>query len=327
MKSKNTMILYIAILLTISCTISAAFVVPFSKRRIVSFRPKNNAENKVLYATESSSSSTKENNVITPSPEWELDCYSRPVIVDGKKLWEVLITDSTGTMRICEPLSSNRVNSREVRRVVEDAIDNAEVRPNVIRFFRGAMFNMINIALQEVEVVAIPSRCTFALAKWIEERNRDVYPKMEGYRPIMANGDSNAFLDIRTPIKLPDSLRGEKYAFVSLPLAEFLPGGGVTPENIGVGKLCPIDSDLPADSFIQGIVIFSSRSKALATWLTGIELCGIKCDVRKRVLVMEADISTQYLMARLTDAQREEGAIFEQGKNSLRGLHFVSVQR
>ena len=117
---------------------------------------------------------------ITPTAEWELDCYSRPVLVDGKKLWEVLITDSTGQFRLCEALPSNRVNSRELRRVIEDAIDEAEVKPNTIRFFRGAMFNMINIALSEVEVVARPSRCTFALASWLEERNREVYPKMEG---------------------------------------------------------------------------------------------------------------------------------------------------
>ena len=42
--------------------------------------------------------------------EWELDCYSRPVLVeDGKKkLWEVLVTDSSGTMRVCRSLPSNK---------------------------------------------------------------------------------------------------------------------------------------------------------------------------------------------------------------------------
>lgn len=30
------------------------------------------------------------------SSEWELDCFSRPVLVDGKKLWELLVTDETG---------------------------------------------------------------------------------------------------------------------------------------------------------------------------------------------------------------------------------------
>lgn len=39
--------------------------------------------------------------------------------------------------------SQFRVNSREVRRVVEDIIEESEVKPSTIRFFRGAMFNMV----------------------------------------------------------------------------------------------------------------------------------------------------------------------------------------
>lgn len=275
------------------------------------------------------SASTSSSSTLPMSNDWELDCYSRPVLVDGKKLWEVLITDATGQFRVCEALPSNRVNSRELRRVIEDAIEDAEVKPNTIRFFRGAMFNMINIALSEVEVVARPSRCTFALASWLEERNRDVYPNMEGYKPSMVGSDglNTAFLDVRTPVKLPDALRGEKYAFVGLPLAEFLPGGEITQENIGVGRLCPVDPNLPADTFVQGIVILTSRAQALATWLAGTEVAGFKADLRRRTLTMEADISTQYLVAKLDDVQRSEGAMFEEGKAGLGGLHFVSVQR
>lgn len=41
-------------------------------------------------------------------------------------------------------LATNRVNSREVRRVVEEIIDESEVKPSTIRFFRGAMFNMVS---------------------------------------------------------------------------------------------------------------------------------------------------------------------------------------
>jgi len=267
-----------------------------------------------------------------PSPDWELDCYSRPVLVEGtgKKLWEVLITDSTGRLRVREALPSNRVNSRELRRVVETAMDDALVKPNTIRFFRGTMFNMINIALSEVEVVARPSRCTFALASWLEERNREVYPKMAGYKASMANNvdglGGSAFLDVRTPVKLPDALRGEKYAFVALPLAEFRPGGDISRDNVGVGRLCPVDPTLPADAFVQGIVVLTSRAKALASWLAGTEVAGFKADLRRRTLTMEADIATQYLVARLNDVQRAEGAAFEEGKDELNGLHFVSVQ-
>lgn len=140
-------------------------------------------------------------------------------------------------------------------------------------------------------------------------------------------GDRPAFFDVRTPLKLPDALRGEKYAFVGLPVAEFLPGGGVTDDNVGVGKLCTVPEGVPADSFVQGIVILTSRAKALATWLAGTEVVGLKCDLRKRTMVMETDIDNEYLMAKLDDLQREEANIYEEGKESLGGLHFISVQK
>lgn len=261
--------------------------------------------------------------------DWELDCYSRPVLVEGKKkLWEILVTDSSGSLRICRALPSNKVNSREVRRVVEDIIDESEVKPDTIRFFRGAMFNMINIALSEIDVIAKPSRCTFALAQWIEERNRDVYPKMKGFQKTMSGmgGIGGTFLDIRTAVKLPDALRGEKYAFVGLPLAEFVRGGSIGSDNIGAGRLCLVDARLPADSYVQGVVILTSRARALASFLAGTEVAGIKADLRKRELVMETDIDNQYLLAKLDDGQRREAANFEEGKDALNGLHFISVQ-
>ena len=145
----------------------------------------------------------------------------------------------------------------------------------------------------------------------------------------MVGGAGPSFMDVRTPMKLPDALRGEKYAFVSLPLAEFLPGGSITKENIGVGRLCPLDdaNDLPADAFVQGIVILTTRAKALSSWLAGTEVEGLKADLKRRTLLMETDIDTQYLMAKLNDEQRLEAVAFEQGKDELKGLHFISVQK
>jgi hypothetical protein len=141
-----------------------------------------------------------------------------------------------------------------------------------------------------------------------------------------------SFLNVRTPVKMPDSIRGEKYAFVALPLAEMLPGGSITSDNIGVGRMCPIPENIggdlpPADTFVQGIVILTQRPDALAAWLGGTELASMSCDLRKRNLIMETDIDTRYLMAKLDDDQREEGVAFEEGKDALNGLHFVCVQR
>ncbi|GAX17579.1 hypothetical protein FisN_18Lh230 [Fistulifera solaris] len=269
--------------------------------------------------------------------QWELDCYSRPVIQPGgKKLWEVLICDSGNTFRFRQELPSSQVNSKTLRQVVEQCVELVPTaKPSVIRFFRGAMFNMMNVALKELpDITAKPSRCTFALAAWLEERHATVYPKMEGYNAQMMNTATGAsFLNVQTPVKLPDSLRGERYAFVSLPLAEFLPGGGVNDDTIGVGRLCPLppallwQQSLPAgDTFVSGVVLMTPRAKAMATWLAGTELMSLKADLRKRQLIMETDLDTQYLMARLNDEQRAEGAAMEQAKDQLQGLHFVSVQ-
>merc|ERR1711935_760409 len=145
-------------------------------------------------------------------------------------------------------------------------------------------------------------------------------------------GGVPSFLDVRPPVKMPDALRGEKYAFVALPLAEMLPGGSISSDNIGVGSMCTISESLagdlpPADCFVQGIVILTQRPEALSAWLAGTELASMSCDLRKRNLIMETDIDTRYLMARLDDQQRDEGVAFEEGKDALNGLHFVCVQR
>jgi hypothetical protein len=147
------------------------------------------------------------------------------------------------------------------------------------------------------------------------------------FKESMRDGARPAFFDVRTPLKLPDALRGEKYAFVGLPVAEFMGGGGIDSSNVGVGKLCTVPEGIPADSFIQGIVILTPRAKALATWLAGTEVVGMSCDLRKRTMVMETDIDNEYLMAKLNDEQREEANIFEEGKEALGGLHFISVQQ
>jgi len=271
---------------------------------------------------------TIDNGGTAATSAWELDCYSRPVVVGGKKLWDILLTDSTGSFRYVKTLPSNQVNSKELRRIIENVIDEAEIKPDIIRFFRGEMFNMINIALSDVAVVAKPSRCTFALASWLEERHEQVYPSMEGYKLAMRDASSRAaFFDVRVSQKLPDALRGEKYAFVGLPVFEFTKGGSISDENIGVGKLCTLPANIPADSFIQGIVILTQRADALATWLSGVEVVGMSCNLRKRTVVMETDIDTEYLMAKLNDVQREEANIFEEGKANLDGLHFISVQK
>ena len=107
-----------------------------------------------------------------PCGQWELDFYSRPVQgPDGKKLWELLVTDSSGTFRHIEVVPSNCVNSRELRSRVQRLIDSSEVKPTSVRFFRVQMKNMISIALNELPGVECkPSRVTYRLNEWLEVR-------------------------------------------------------------------------------------------------------------------------------------------------------------
>lgn len=80
------------------------------------------------------------------SQEWELDCYSRPVIgSDGKKLWELLICDSLGEFKRVEQMPSNMVNSREVRKLVEKVSDVSAMPAAVC----GGARSLMNLSLRK----------------------------------------------------------------------------------------------------------------------------------------------------------------------------------
>lgn len=276
----------------------------------------------------------------TISSEWELDCFSRPVLVEGKKLWEVLVTDSSGQWREVVQLPASDINSVSVRGAIESIIERAPVKPSVIRFFRRQMVNMLSISLSGVaknrpNLRVVPSRSTHALFAWLDERNDEVYSKMEGYdaKLIQKSLVGSGLVQAPTAGRLPEGLRGEKYAFVTLPLSEVFPGGSITEENIGVGKLIdpipivPQDSDsLAPTDVVPGLVLFTRRPDALAMAVSSIELAAIRADTSTRQVIIDVGLDETYLLARLTDDQRAEAAAFERDKALVNGLHFLVVQ-
>lgn len=257
--------------------------------------------------------------------EWEIDCYSRPVVAeDGKKLWEVLVTDSSGKFRYVKSLASNVVNSRNLRRVVEDLADRSPVRPRVIRFFRNQMLNMITIALSQIDGLETkPSRRTHSLLNWLQERETTVYPKMSGFNPQLRQQTVLDY-EVTQADRLPDVLRPEAYAFVALP-AEVFWDGQVSSSNINRGSLCPLQ-DLPRTGWVHGITLISKRAESIAAWLSGLEIGSLRADLLSRELLMQCDITTQLIVATLNDKQRKEAQIFEKGKGAVAGYHFLSVQ-
>ena len=256
--------------------------------------------------------------------EWELDCYSRPVMGDdGKKLWEILLTDSEGTFRYLKTIPSNLVNSRNVRSAVEEVMEQSPVRPKIIRFFRNQMFNMITIALSTLDVEVKPSRRTYNLFSWLSERDLNIYPTMKGYNPQLKQQTILDY-DVTQPDRLPDVLKAQSYAFVALPAESFW-NQEVNKDNINKGMLSPI-RDLPKSGWVHGITLFSKRSESVAAWMSGLEIASVRADLLSKELVLNTDISTQFIIAPLMEAQKKEAQIFEKGKTVANGYHFLSVQ-
>lgn len=266
---------------------------------------------------------------------WELDFYSRPVVgLDGKKLWELIITDMTGTFEYIEAVPNTMVNSRELRKRVEAAMKTASRKPTTIRFFRSQMFNMIQIALSELDVAVSPSRKTYALFKLIKQREVSEYAKMPGYKPSAstslssptASVSSFASFNFSMAKPLPDALRCEKFAFANFLLAQLRQFFDEADPTEFSGDQCPIDDDLELDQTIPGLVMYSKRAKAIAAWINGIELAYIRSMMEQREVVLECGLNTVYRFAQIDDTLKGDVRNFESLKTKARGLHFLAVQ-
>ncbi len=263
---------------------------------------------------------------------WELDFYSRPIIDErGKKTWEVLICESPlnvgdkaeSLFRYSQLCPSTTVNSLWLAGAIKDAIASAPKPPEKIRFFRRQMANMITKACEELDIPAASSRRTLALSLWLEERMQDVYPAEEGYQPVV--NPSVQFIP-ETPVALPDALIGEKWSFVSLPIAAF---DEMSEWDIGFGEAFGLPmTGLGPETQIPGLMIYSSRATALAGWMSALELAFIKFESGPPPrLVLDTGANDRWIVANLRDAATEkEGKAFEAAKKQAKQVHFLAIQ-
>ncbi|MDJ0659530.1 MAG: Tab2/Atab2 family RNA-binding protein [Crocosphaera sp.] len=268
---------------------------------------------------------------------WELDFYSRPILDENnKKQWEVLIcetqTDSQGTLekgfryaQFCPP---NTVNSIWLREALETAIKKAGDTPSKIRFFRRQMNNMIVKACEDAGLVATPSRRTYTLNHWLQQRQKDFYPSQAGYDEKVASNASVAYPTLNA-IALPDAVRGDKsdkWAFVSLEASAF---EDMKEWDIRFGEGFPLQlANLSPNTKIPGFIIFSQRALPLAAWMSGLELVSLKFQSKPLPLLsLETGLSDSWILANLTDKSSiAEGQGFEDTKNKAQGVHFLAIQ-
>lgn len=259
---------------------------------------------------------------------WELDFYSRPVVgVDGKKLWELILTDAEGAFQHVEAIPNAMVNSRELRKRVQSVIDESVVKPRVIRFFRVQMFNMIQIALSEIDVQVSPSRRTYSLYQVIKEREERVYRNMPGFQESLSRQAGNfQGIDLVVPQRLPDALRCESFAFGTFPLGQLEEFFESADPREYFGSRCPVQGDVAKDSMVPGLIIFSKRAYPLAAWMDGIEVAFIKALLEKQEVLLECGLNTSYRFVQIMNDLKDDARSFETRKADANGLHFLAVQ-
>lgn len=270
---------------------------------------------------------------------WELDFYSRPLLDDRqKKLWEVAICESPQDtrqspeelFRYARYCSNQEVNSIFLRTSLEEAIVAWGKAPKRIRFFRRQMNNMIVKACEELDIQAIPSRRTYALNAWLQERLTAVYPEHPGYDAVAA---ATAVATVRyepsTPVPLPDAIRGDRrdrWAFVTLSAADF---SEMHAWDIGFGEGFPLAlAQVPPSARIPGLLIFSPRATPYAAWMSGVEPGALRYQAgEKPRLLLETGAGESWLFADLTNATRQQEARdFATAKQQANGLHFLGIQ-
>ncbi len=263
---------------------------------------------------------------------WELDFYSRPVLDEKqKKQWEVLICEAPlkvdqapeGLFQFAKFCPNTSVNSVWLKEAIEEAIAQAPKPPDRIRFFRRQMNNMITKACEEAGFPVAVSRRTVALSQWIQNRMTDVYPNLPNYKP---SSNPSVNLGNSIPQRLPDALIGQQWAFVSLEARDFQ---DMSDWAIDFGEAFSLKMlDLPPDTRIPGLLIFSSRALPLAAWISGLELAFLKYDPPEASrLVLETGGNDAWIVANLTTPDLQaEAENFEQAKAAAQQVHFLGVQ-
>ncbi|KAL4198388.1 hypothetical protein AMTRI_Chr03g45620 [Amborella trichopoda] len=262
--------------------------------------------------------------------EWDLDFCSRPILdIRGKKLWELVVCDGTLSLQFTKFFPNNVINSITLRDAIVLISETLGVPlPERIRFFRSQMQTIIARACKELGIKPVPSKRCISLLLWLEERYETVYMQHPGFqkgsKPLLA-------LDKPFPMDLPENLFGEKWAFVQLPFSavqeeimtlekRFAFGAGLDLDLLGI--------DIEDSTLVPGLAVASSRSKPLAAWMNGLEVCSVEADIDRGCLILTVGVSTRYVYAsyKKNAATRQESEAWEAAKRACGGLHFLAIQ-
>jgi hypothetical protein len=263
---------------------------------------------------------------------WEIDFYSRPILDDQqKKLWELLVCDADRTFEFTRFCSGAEANARWLQLTLSEAIAlwqgqnqlSETVKPEKIRFFRRPMIAIISRACDALGIPAQPSRRTFAMVQWLQERSQSVYPEHPGFQPLLPPPPQ---FEATPSQPLPDALMGDSWTFVSLNFEALkeLPDWDVMFRDGIPPSLLP----LPAEALVPGLVIYSKRAIPLAGWMSGLEVAAVDYTERPQpTLILETGLSDRWILAPLNRPELlKEATNFMTAKQQVNGVHFMAVQ-
>merc|ERR1712187_367137 len=261
--------------------------------------------------------------------EWELDLCSRPILnARGKKIWELLVTDSKRSFVFSEFYQNNMINSVRLKESLEKFLRHPGTkRPERCLFFRSQMQIIISRALSDLEIKPVPSRRCLSIMYLLEERIDTVYKKSSGY--IETNTTAYTF-EKAIPRDLPDALRGEQWTFIQLSASKLeKETQKIEQKKIFGSKLAfnVITTYVKSKTYIPGVAVFSSRAVPLAAWTNCLEIAALSADIEKSSLVLETGIDQRwkYGSYRRSESADQEALAWEIAKKTVHGIHFLAI--
>ena len=256
-----------------------------------------------------------------------MDFFSRPLLDErGKRVWELLVCDRHGVYKQQSYCANTQATTPWVAAQLQQWIEEAPVRPTLIRAYRERMKTILQRSCDKVGVPLSMSRRVFALADWMQQRAKEVYPNEADYRYEPESLSIQIEMEREAPQRLPDALVADRWVMVTLQVKDIREAAEWPRE---FGELFGMDwHRLDPEAVVPGLLLVSNRARPLAAWMTGVEPVFLKAFGGEQAgLVLEAGSSDRYILARFnTHKMRQEGDRFEDRKLDVRGLHFIGIQ-
>ncbi len=251
---------------------------------------------------------------------WQADFYRRSLQNKGEEtLWELLICDRDRIFTHEAICPQSQATAKWLTQQLQLAIKNQ--KPDLIQVFRPQSLNLIQLAAENLGIAVEPTRRTFALKQWLQERS---YPANNGAYQALE-------IDKPPPTPLRENLWGKQWRFATISARDIVEGFSqrLIPVKEMPEFLLPLNLGLASTTAIPGVVIDGGRkSMQLARWLQSVSPVALNyIPGEPSGLVLEAGLSDRYIVNTFTDKDVISAAVtYAQRQQLTKGLHFLLVQ-